>query len=188
MLFLCSQQGNKGYLAIREWSIRSQSNCYLALDEGPKEHKDRDPCSYDKVEEIPQSQPSHLPQCHLFDLQAQPVPLAVQLSFKANKDHLQGYRGTHTSKWQSEMLSVSLTSIEGGMGGPQWAQAYTGMHACTCTCTPTHLRVTSVFSISLQTWQERRATWGQASGSGLRVPFPEKFSYYTPKFLCIFLL
>lgn len=129
MLFLCSQQGNKGYLAIREWSIRSQINCYLALDEGPKEHKDRDPCSYDKVEEIPQGQPSHLPQCHLFDLQAQPVPLAVQLSFKANKDHLQGYRGTHTSKWQSEMLSVSLTSIEGGMGG---ATAGTSLHRHAC--------------------------------------------------------
>lgn len=114
---------------FRERSSRSQSNCYLALDEGPKEHKDRDPCSHDKVEEIPQGQPSHLPQCHLFDLQAQPVPLAVQLAFKANKDHLQGYMGTHTSKGQSEVLLVSLTGAEGGTGGPRQAQTLACMHA-----------------------------------------------------------
>lgn len=28
----------------------------------------------------------------------------------------------------------------------------------------------------------------KASGSGLAVPFPEKFFYFIPKFLCIFLL
>lgn len=151
-----SQQGNKGYLAFGKWSIRSRSNCYLALDEGPKEHKDRDPCSYDKVEEIPQGQPSHLPQRHLFDLQAQPVPLAVQLAFKANKDHLQGYRGTHSSKWQSEMLSVSLTSIERGTG-------VRSGHRPTQTCTLTHHRITPVFSVSLQTRQGRRAIFLQQS-------------------------
>lgn len=62
---------------------------YLALDERAQEHKYGDSGPHDEVQEVPQSQASHLPQCHLLHLEAQPIPLASQLPLKADENHLQ---------------------------------------------------------------------------------------------------
>lgn len=43
---------------------------YLALDEGSQQDKDWDPGPDNEVNEIPESQAAHLPQSHLFHLQA----------------------------------------------------------------------------------------------------------------------
>lgn len=61
----------------------------LALYEGSQQDKDRDASSDNEVDEVPEGQAAHLPQGHLLNLQAEPVPLVSQRALKANQHHLQ---------------------------------------------------------------------------------------------------
>lgn len=75
---------------IKENTLKQEKETTdLALYERPQQDKNRDSRSDDEVDEVPKGQAPHLPQSHLFHLQAQAVPLVPQRPLKANQHHLQ---------------------------------------------------------------------------------------------------
>lgn len=95
---------------------------YLALYEGSQQDKDRDACSDNEVNEVPEGQAAHLPQSHLFHLQAQPVPLVTQRALKANQHHLQSCRREEDEEenltreaTESRVIPTQICSLAGGL-------------------------------------------------------------------------
>lgn len=87
------------------WATHTQSNnspdVYLALNKRSQQDEDGNTCSDNEVNEVPEGQATNLPQRHLLDLQAQPVPLVPQGALKANQHHLQSYEreARKNEKW-----------------------------------------------------------------------------------------
>lgn len=76
--------------------------------------------------------------------------------------------GEHTSAQGSQRCHQRPSQALGeGQGGHTEHKPTLACSACTCTCMPTHLRVTTVFSDSLQKWQGRSNQ--PASSKGLRI-------------------
>lgn len=145
--YLSSQQGNKGYLAFREWSSRSKATVTLHWMKGRRSTK-----IGIRVRTI-KSRKSH---------RASPPTFrsAISLTCRLSQYHwLSSWRskqtritfkatGKHTTaKGNQRCYQCPLQLLREKRERPQRAQTNTSMHACTCTCTPTHLRVTSVFSV-----------------------------------------
>lgn len=80
--------------ALGEEPAKEPTSGHLALDERSEQDEDGDTGPDDEVDKVPEGQTAHFPQSHLFDLQAESVPLVPQRTLEANQDHLQSWDDT----------------------------------------------------------------------------------------------